>query len=409
MAGGKVRPQHEGVRKSRVLANREFRALWLAEAQSVAGDQLAKVAVALLVYARTQSAPWTAGAYALTYLPELVGGLLLSPVADRYPRRAVLVTSTLVQAACIGAMAVPGMPLAAMLVLLAGATAAHSPAVSAQNAVNREVFDAPEDEEGFYRSQDLRGTTKNVMMLLGLAFGGVLVGLLGASTALLIDALTFAAAAVLIRVGVRARAAAGHAGVRWSAGMRYVARTPWLRTVLALTWLVGFAVVPEGLAAPLAAELEVSDAAVGWLLAADPLGFVAGVFVLSRLFGTRARQRLLGVLAVAASGVLVVFLVQPALWLALLLLALAGLLGSYQVTAAATVTSYTPNEVRGGVIGVAQTGLRVAQGIGVAAGGAVADLLGSASAAIGVAALAGAVLAVPVTVAWARNLAAIHG
>jgi predicted MFS family arabinose efflux permease len=179
-----------------------------------------------------------------------------------------------------------------------------------------------------------------------------------------------------------------------------------LRDVFGLMWLVGFAVVPEGLAAPLAAELGASDAAVGWLLAADPLGFVAGVFLLSRLFTTATRQRLLGALAFGASAVLLVFVVQPSLWLALLLLAVAGMLGAYQVTAAATVTSWTPNEVRGGVIGVAQTGLRVAQGVGVAAGGAVAELFGSASTAIALAALMGAVLTVPTAAAWSRHLPA---
>lgn len=39
-----------------VLHNAEFRGLWLAEALSIAGDQLAKVALAVMVYARTGSA-----------------------------------------------------------------------------------------------------------------------------------------------------------------------------------------------------------------------------------------------------------------------------------------------------------------------------------------------------------------
>jgi hypothetical protein len=42
-----------------VLAIREFRALWAAELLSVAGDQLARVGLAVLVYGRTGSAGWT--------------------------------------------------------------------------------------------------------------------------------------------------------------------------------------------------------------------------------------------------------------------------------------------------------------------------------------------------------------
>src|SRR5690606_30177455 len=54
-------------RFSRVVANREFRGLWLAEALSIAGDQLAKVALAILVYQRTASPLWSAVVYAMTF------------------------------------------------------------------------------------------------------------------------------------------------------------------------------------------------------------------------------------------------------------------------------------------------------------------------------------------------------
>jgi MFS family permease len=70
-----------------VLRVAEFRALWIAEVFSVAGDQLARVALALLVFSRTGSASLTALTYALTFVPALIGGWLLSGLADRWPRR----------------------------------------------------------------------------------------------------------------------------------------------------------------------------------------------------------------------------------------------------------------------------------------------------------------------------------
>ena len=78
------------------LRGREFRALWLAEALSVFGDQVARVALALLVYARTDSAALTALTYALTFVPTILGGCLLSGLADCYPRRTVIVVTDLV-------------------------------------------------------------------------------------------------------------------------------------------------------------------------------------------------------------------------------------------------------------------------------------------------------------------------
>ena len=168
-----------------VLAGREFRALWLAEAVSIAGDQLAKVALALTVYSRTGSALWSAVVYALSFLPALAGGLGLAHLADRYPRRTVMVIGSLLQAVFVAVMALPGMPLAAMCALLVGVGIAQAPALAAQNAITRDVFT---DDDLYYRSQDLRAITTNTVMLLGLAGAGLLVAAVGSSTALFVDA-----------------------------------------------------------------------------------------------------------------------------------------------------------------------------------------------------------------------------
>jgi MFS family permease len=90
-----------------VFASGEFLALFGAQLLSVLGDQLARVAVSVLVYERTSSAGLTAVTYGLTYVPDLVSGPLLSGLADRYPRRAVMVVIDLGRAVLVAAMAVP--------------------------------------------------------------------------------------------------------------------------------------------------------------------------------------------------------------------------------------------------------------------------------------------------------------
>ena len=52
------------------------------------------MALSVLVFERTSSAILTALTYALTFLPALVGGALLSSLADQLPRRQVMVVST---------------------------------------------------------------------------------------------------------------------------------------------------------------------------------------------------------------------------------------------------------------------------------------------------------------------------
>ena len=61
-----------------VFAVAEFRALWLAQLLSVAGDQLAKVALTVLVYDRTRSALLAAVTFAASFVPAFLGGLTLS-------------------------------------------------------------------------------------------------------------------------------------------------------------------------------------------------------------------------------------------------------------------------------------------------------------------------------------------
>ncbi|WP_298175720.1 MFS transporter [Saccharomonospora sp.] len=386
---------------SDALRNREFRALWFAEAQSVLGDHLTTVALSIVVYGRTGSALWAAVVYALTFLPALVGGLGLSQIADRYPRKTVLVASFVTQAVLVGAMAIPGTPLAVLVTLVVLARLAGAPANAAQNALTREVFT---DDELYLRSQDLRGITTNIGMLIGLGGGGILVTSLGPSWALALDALTFLIAAILVQLSVRQRPAPGDPGDGWFSAVRWVWGQRRLRVLLALSWLVGLAVIPEGLAAPLADQIGASEQAVGWLLAADPLGFVLGTFVLSRFVSAENRKRLMGVLATVAAAVLIGFAAAPTLPFALLLLMSAGAAGAYIITVGATFITWVPNELRGGAGGVYRTGLRVTQGLGVALGGVVADLTGSATTTIALAGAAGVVLTIPVALSWGRVL-----
>jgi hypothetical protein len=86
---------------------------------------------------------------------------------------------------------------------------------------------------------------------------------IGATWALAVNALTFAISAVLVRCCLRDRKAAGSKEDGWFTAARWVFGNSRMRVLLTLSWLVGFVVIPEGLVAPLAQELDASNAAVG--------------------------------------------------------------------------------------------------------------------------------------------------
>jgi hypothetical protein len=68
-----------------VLSVREYRHLFAANVLSLLGDQLSKIALSLLVFQKTGSPLLTAMTYALSFLPWVAGGPVLSAYADRFP------------------------------------------------------------------------------------------------------------------------------------------------------------------------------------------------------------------------------------------------------------------------------------------------------------------------------------
>jgi MFS family permease len=387
-----------------VLAVAEFRVVWLAELLSVLGDQLARVALAVLVFGRSGSASLAALSYALTFLPALVGGVLLGGLADRFRRREVMVAADLLRAALVAVMALPGVPLWALCALLVLVVLAAAPHTAAQGALLPQVLPGTLYERGLA----VRQITGQTAQLVGFSTGGVLVAVLTPEAALLADATTFALSALLVRAGVADRPRPGarvgapspQAGVLGV--LTDIAVDPVRRALVLLAWLVGCYVVPEALAAPYAAALGAGPVAVGLLMAADPLGSVLGAWLFVRFVPFEWRMRLVGVLAVAAGLPLLPFALGPGVPVAVGLLALSGMASAaYLLQTQAGFVRATPDGSRGRAIGIAASGVVAGQGVAVLAGGLLADAWG-APAAIAVSGAAGAVLALGGAVLWHR-------
>jgi predicted MFS family arabinose efflux permease len=385
----------------------EFRIVWGAELFSVVGDQLARVALAVLVYGRTGSALWATVTYALTFLPALLGGVLLSGFADRYRRREVMIGSDVARAVLVATMAVPGLPLWALCGLLVVVVLLGSPHTAAQGALYPEILRG----ELYERGLAVRQITSQTAQLVGFASGGLLVAAVSPAVALLGNALTFALSAVVVRLGVADRPRPGDAddasaggpvgGLRGAvAGLAEIATDPRRRALVALAWLVGWYVVPEALAAPYADQLGAGPAVVGLLMAADPLGSVLGAWLFVRFVPAPTRARLVGVLAVAAGVPLVLCAFRPGLPLTLLLWGVSGMLSTaYLLQTQASYVRATPDAGRGRAIGVAASGIIAAQGGAVLVGGLLADAWDPATA-VAVAGGIGAVLSLGGAIAW---------
>jgi MFS family permease len=360
-----------------VFAIREFRALWLARTLSLLGDQLARVALTILVFRQTGSAFVTGLVYGLTYLPYLIG-LLLAGLADRQPRRSVMLVGDLICALGVVAMAVPGQPLTVVGALLVAVTIVSPVYDAARAALIPDVL--PGDL--YVVGSGVTTMTFGTVQVLGFGVGGALVAIIGPRPALALDALTFLVSAAVIWTRVSRRPAAHTEAERpltqVVVGARLVFGTPQLRRLVWLAWLWALWIVPEGLAAPYAAELHGGAVTTGLLLAAAPVGAVLGGAVLTRFVGPERRMRLLTPFALLAAAPLVVMAAHPNLGVSLALWVLAGVGTAYNLPANAAFVRALPDERRGQGFALAQTGIMTGQGAAVMVAGALAGLAGPA-------------------------------
>jgi hypothetical protein len=381
-----------------LFANSEFRALWLAQILSVLGDQLARVALTLLVYDRTRSPLLAAVTFAASVLPVFVGGLVLSPLADRLPRRAVMIACDLARMALVLIMAIPGVPLPVLVGLLFTVTMISTPFTSARSGMYPDILPG----DSFALGTAVTMTTYQVALVAGFAGGGAAVGFFGVRPCLLADAVTFGISALIAFIWVRPRPAArpnGAAGREarrgggMTAGVRMAFGRPALRTPMLLGCLATFYVAPEGIAAPLAHSLGAGSLATGMVLTAGALGPSVGAVAFTRLVRPAVRTTLMRPLAIAGCATLMLFALQPPLPLALLIIVVSGLFDCYQVPAVAAFVHAAPASHRSQLFGVAQAAMSLGQGAAMIAAGAIAEYV-SPSATIALSGAVGAVAAV---------------
>lgn len=363
-----------------VFAVGEFRALWLAQVLSVAGDQLARVALTFLVYDRTRSALLAAVTFAASVVPAFIGGITLSGLADRFPRRRVMIVCDLTRIVLVAVMAISGMPIAVLVVLLFVVTLIGAPFLSARAALVPDLLAG----DLYVLGTAVTLTTLQFAQVLGFAVGGAVVGFFGVQVSLLIDAATFALSALITFVWVRSwpavRAASDREGPAEPdacgglvAGLRLVFASPALRIPMLLGWLAAFYNIPEGVSAPLAATLGGGAVAIGFILAAPAFGATVGAITFSRFVAPDRRVRWMSPLAVAACAVLILFVFRPPLPIALMVLAVSGLFDCYQLVANASFVAATPARQRSQAFGIAQGGMSLGQGVAMVVAGAAAE------------------------------------
>ncbi len=387
-----------------VLGNSELVALLVARLLSGIGDQLARVVLALYVLERSNgNAFLAAGVLAVSYLPSTFGFAFLGSLADRFPRRSVMLWADLARALLVTILAVAVSRDANMLaVLLLLATEMFSaPALSARSSLLPDAARSPVE----YQAVVGLGTTfEQVVQVLGFLLAGVALGVTSAGWVLLFNALTFLISYLIVLAYVRPRPAAAAAGTSArrmmrdaKSGLRTIVKSGDIRAVVLLLWIsAALLVATDAVALPYATEDGAAPWAATALLAATPAGAALGALLVARLPMER-QVRLVFPLAFASTIPLLATASEPPVAGAIVLWSINGLCQGYVVTLMALSMQLTPENRRGRVFGVAGAGFNGMAIVGLVGLGAVAERTSPAAAVV----LAGALgLSILVISAW---------
>jgi MFS family permease len=380
-----------GEATSRQRLGRSFRLYWMGQSASYVGSHLTDFVLPVIAAVVLRANPlWLGAMVAAGQVPYLLAPLYAGPLADRYSRWLVIMTTDVVRFAivcCIPLLAWAHLltsPVLVGLVLLHGLTS-----VTYEVTSFAYVPDIVHDTQLAAANGAIHGS-HSVAQVAGPGIAGLLLAVVAAPVALLVDAATYAVSIALLLVSGAGRATARPApgprrGLFGDAvdGMRVVWRTPALRTLNLSSGQLNFW-ASAGLsvfAIYVLRDLRLNPTQFGAAMAIGALGGVVGAAVGARMSARFGLARMVPILLVLASiedAILV--MAKPSaqeMRAAVLITAMVagGVIAAAYMVLASTIRQLASDpEVRGRVAASMRFFTRGTMPLGALAGGALGTL-----------------------------------
>jgi MFS family permease len=339
---------------------RNYRLFFLGQTVSLPGTWIQRFAQAWLVYSLTHNSAFAVGVLAFAqFLPFTLFSLLAGVVVDRFdPRRIVLMTQA------------SQMTLAAVMAAttLAGVVRPWHVYVIAFLSGLVQVLDAPARQQLTYRMVGrrelqnaiaLNSSVFNASRIYGPALAGVLIAAFGAGICFVINAVSFLAvlAGLLMMRPQEFYAVKATERPRMMAGVRegltYALRTREVLLVLLLVLVISTFCLNFNVLLPVLAKktLDAGPRTFGALSASFGVGALLGGLLAAAQGRARTSLMIVGAAGFGASQLLIA--ADTTVWLACLLLALAGVsFTTWSSNANSIVQLAAPDHLRGRVIGL---------------------------------------------------------
>lgn len=362
--------------------HRRFALLWVGAFVSNIGTWMETVGVGILVTTATGKAGWTGLVAAAGFVPTALLAPLGGALADRLPRRTLLLTTTSFQilfAALLTLVASLGDPSPGLVTLIVlGAGCANALGFPAFQAMLPDLV--PRDD--LPGAVALSSAQWNLGRVIGPALAGLVIGLGGYETAFFLNTVSFFAVFAVV-ASFRLPPPAGASSTSILGSIREGAR--FVRGDAALRFVVGCMALNSLLAAPFIAlipavaldvfhEEKLGTAA---LVTAQGVGAVCMGLALGTLFGRLGTRRVLLAVLYALPVALVLYALAPTLPLAVVAIFLVGGLYLGTLSSFTTVAQLrAPAELRGRVVSVLMMLIGALYPVGSILQGAIADEVG---------------------------------
>ena len=343
----------------RAFAHRDFRLFFAGQLVSLVGTWMQSVAQSWLVLELTDS-PFRLGLVGtLQFAPVLVLSFFAGALADRLPKRRLLIASQSVmcaQALLLAALVYRGhvqyWHVAVMAAVYGVANTVDMP--------TRQAFIVEMVGRDSLRSAiALNSAMFNGARVIGPALAGLVIARWGTAPAFFFNGLSFVAviaALAALRAAGEPHAGSGRSLAREIAeGVRYALRTPRIALVLSLVMAVGAFFFNYNTLVPLLARdiLHQDAHGFGLLMTSVGIGAVAGAIVLASLGAERPPVSMLVTSALVLGGAMLLMAGVHHFAVAVALLAVMGFCGMIFMTGANTTVQLTvPDELRGRVMGL---------------------------------------------------------
>jgi len=323
------------------LRHRDFALFWTSAVISNTGSWMQQVTVPFVIFDLTGSTTWLAVSAAVAFLPPFFVGPLAGAIADRYPRRTVLLVTQTVQMTAAFVLWGIWISGTASLASILGVLFVSSLA-SGINITSWQAF-VPSlvPEESLLNAVRLNSMQFTVARAIGPAIAGLVLSRFGAGTTFLVNAVTFLFVIAAL-LAVRPRPAPERHGESsvlqdFGDGVRYLRGHRGARQCVMTVGVVSLLPVAIVQLSPAIAErqFDAGDTGYGLLVSAYGVGSIVaslGVALHADRF-VRSRLTLVSLLVAAAGAALLASATPFVL----------GLVGLFVIGTGQTVVSITQN------------------------------------------------------------------